>query len=278
MELPATSRLFSIGEFAAATQLTRKALRLYDDQGLLRPAITDASNGYRYYRAEQVSAGRLIRSLRDMNLSLTQIAQLLDSDRAHRELLLREFLREAEQRLARERAAYQAALLMMHSRTPPHSATITESAQTAQIVSVWDLVSDRRSFRERYLDLHAAALRSLRTLGSDAAADSSCVLLEPLTDDETRLELLMPIWPSHNPHDVTIRHLPARRYACVKTSASPSSEEFAAAIDAIFDWFDRRGAQALGHPEVMLDTHDQAAEVKVRWAFTTGESHRGNPP
>ena len=48
-------RLLSIGEFAAATQLSLKALRLYDEQCLLRPATVDAATGYRYYRHERIS-------------------------------------------------------------------------------------------------------------------------------------------------------------------------------------------------------------------------------
>ena len=72
----ATSRLLSIGEFAAATQLSLKALRLYDEQQLLRPARIDSASGYRYYRSDQVSIGRLIRTLRDMGLPLADIARV----------------------------------------------------------------------------------------------------------------------------------------------------------------------------------------------------------
>src|SRR5262245_63472020 len=107
-----THRRLTIGEFGAATQLTAKALRLYDEQGLLRPDRTDPATGYRYYGAEQVPVGRLIRVLRDMNLSLSQVQQVLGAVPGLRQLLLRDFLQEAEQRLARERGAYQAALLM----------------------------------------------------------------------------------------------------------------------------------------------------------------------
>jgi len=35
------------GEFSRRSQLSIKALRLYDRQGLLRPAVVDERNGYR---------------------------------------------------------------------------------------------------------------------------------------------------------------------------------------------------------------------------------------
>src|SRR3979409_1774042 len=48
------TELMSIGRFARLTGLTGKALRHYDEVGLLRPAEVDAETGYRSYGAEQV--------------------------------------------------------------------------------------------------------------------------------------------------------------------------------------------------------------------------------
>jgi DNA-binding transcriptional MerR regulator len=273
MEASGSKRLLSIGEFAAAAQLTPKALRLYDEQGLLRPASIDASNGYRYYRVDQVSAGRLIRSLREMSLSLAQIAQVLDAEGGHRELLLREFLREAEQRLARERAACRAALMMMRSGVVTHAQSVAEAEIPAQVISVWDFTADRRSFNERCVERRATAVRELDALGISAAGASSCVLLEPLTDDETRLELHVPIAIALGaaPNDVTLRHLPSRRCATLSAAMPSGSDGFTSAIDAIFDWFDRRGVHAIGHPEVLWALNDDSAGI-VRWAFTAGEA------
>src|ERR1700759_1392444 len=56
--------LMTIGEFAARTRLSPKALRLYDRLGLLTPALTDPATGYRRYRADQVGPARLIAQLR----------------------------------------------------------------------------------------------------------------------------------------------------------------------------------------------------------------------
>ena len=50
----------SIGEFARRSRLSPKALRLYDELGLLEPARVDDDSGYRYYSATQVDRARLI--------------------------------------------------------------------------------------------------------------------------------------------------------------------------------------------------------------------------
>lgn len=70
----------SSGAFAARTRLSRKALRLYDEQGLLRPVAVDPHTGYRSYGPEQVRRARLIGLLRRLDLPLGQIAVLLDLD------------------------------------------------------------------------------------------------------------------------------------------------------------------------------------------------------
>ena len=58
MESLETAQLMTIGRFARLTGLTVKALRHYDELGLLRPAAVDPETGYRLYGAEQVGGRR----------------------------------------------------------------------------------------------------------------------------------------------------------------------------------------------------------------------------
>lgn len=69
--------LLSIGEFAARTRLTPKALRIYDRTGLLQPAEIDEWTGYRRYLPDQVPIGRLVGLLRGADLSLTAIESVI---------------------------------------------------------------------------------------------------------------------------------------------------------------------------------------------------------
>ncbi|MGW0842575.1 MerR family transcriptional regulator [Streptomyces sp. NPDC002787] len=70
--------LLTIGAFAARARLSAKALRLYDRLGLLPPAYVDEVNGYRYYRAEQVERARLVALLRQLDMPLARIAEIVD--------------------------------------------------------------------------------------------------------------------------------------------------------------------------------------------------------
>jgi DNA-binding transcriptional MerR regulator len=69
--------LLTIGEFAHRTRLSVKALRLYDQLGLVTPAMVDASSGYRLYSAGQVENARLVGLLRRIGMPLAEISALL---------------------------------------------------------------------------------------------------------------------------------------------------------------------------------------------------------
>jgi DNA-binding transcriptional MerR regulator len=70
--------LISIGEFAQASRLSPKALRLYDELGLLVPARVDESTGYRWYAAGQLERARLVSELRRIGMPLARIKEILE--------------------------------------------------------------------------------------------------------------------------------------------------------------------------------------------------------
>lgn len=63
----------TIGVFARLVGLSPKALRLYDDLGLLTPARVDPVSGYRLYRPDQVGRARLVAWLRRLGMPLARI-------------------------------------------------------------------------------------------------------------------------------------------------------------------------------------------------------------
>jgi DNA-binding transcriptional MerR regulator len=80
MESVETTTLMPIGRFARLTGLTVKALRHYDELGLLRPAAVDPETGYRSYSSAQVGRAEWIRTLRRLELPLDDIATILAGD------------------------------------------------------------------------------------------------------------------------------------------------------------------------------------------------------
>jgi DNA-binding transcriptional MerR regulator len=79
MEL-GTTELVPIGRFARLSGLTVKALRHYDEIGLLRPTRVDAWTGYRYYALAQARKAEAIRRLRSLEVPLDEIRALIGAD------------------------------------------------------------------------------------------------------------------------------------------------------------------------------------------------------
>ena len=95
-----------IGRFSKACRLSIKALRYYDDQGLLVPSYIDPVTNYRYYERYQARQAVMISMLRGLGLSLERIKELLQADSQRvREILLLE-----QQRLERELAKQRQSL------------------------------------------------------------------------------------------------------------------------------------------------------------------------
>ncbi|MFW0785444.1 MerR family transcriptional regulator [Gordonia sp. CPCC 206044] len=71
--------LLTISVFARACGLTASALRFYADSGVLAPAFVDDATGYRYYRPDQIDQGVLVRRLREMDMPLVRLREVLDA-------------------------------------------------------------------------------------------------------------------------------------------------------------------------------------------------------
>lgn len=70
----------SIGRFARLSGLSIGALRHYDQLGILLPAAVSAGTGYRSYERRQLEDARLIRRLRDLEMTLPEIGAYLAAD------------------------------------------------------------------------------------------------------------------------------------------------------------------------------------------------------
>jgi effector-binding domain-containing protein/DNA-binding transcriptional MerR regulator len=93
-------QLLPIGRFSQACRLSIKALRNYDELGLLAPAWVDPDSGYRYYTMAQCNRAEAIRLLRALDMPLDEIRSLLDeTDPAVVAARLAEYRARVEQRL-----------------------------------------------------------------------------------------------------------------------------------------------------------------------------------
>jgi effector-binding domain-containing protein len=94
-----------ISRFSIITRISPKALRYYDQKGLLVPQAKDPITGYRYYTADQLDRGVKIKTLCNLGFRLEEIASFLEAeageDGATVEALLVEQLSKTQSEIAR---------------------------------------------------------------------------------------------------------------------------------------------------------------------------------
>lgn len=137
--------LWSIGDFARHAGLTPKALRLYDELGLLVPAEVDPRNGYRRYEAAQLHRARLVATLRLVGMPLARIRAMLDLPPTAVAGELEAYWRQVEADTASRREIVTS--LVHHLRKEEPFMTDTTATLHVQIG-----VSHRRGARERQQD------------------------------------------------------------------------------------------------------------------------------
>lgn len=124
------NQTFTIGQFAALHGINKKTLMWYDEIGLLKPAFV-RENGYRCYTFHQSAELETILMLRDLQVSLAEIAEFM----AHRSArTLATLLSEKGAALDARIAHLQALRAVMARRQTEMEALCTLDLETISVV------------------------------------------------------------------------------------------------------------------------------------------------
>ncbi|MGM9736675.1 MAG: MerR family transcriptional regulator [Candidatus Cryptobacteroides sp.] len=89
-----------IGEFSKLCRVSVRALRHYEEIGLLVPEIIDYGTGYRYYDVSQMQKMNNISRLKNLGFSLAEISDLYEEDTHHPDIeALESKIRQTEKEL-----------------------------------------------------------------------------------------------------------------------------------------------------------------------------------
>ena len=235
------SALLSIGSFASRCRLSVKALRHYDDLGLLRPERVDVATGYRYYDRRQAPIAIAIAVLRSLDVPLPVIRELLtrSDPAAMAEILAGERARRTRE-IARAETALRSIERLMRAGTvfPYEIALREEPAQTMLVVEGTTTA-----------ELHVATgtalaeelLARLRRLDRTVTGPIMC-LLPPGPGDTLILQMCTAI--ADPPAGERVVTLPAGAVA-VARHVGPY-EEMGLADHALHAWVEERGLEPNG--------------------------------
>lgn len=176
--------LLRIGPFSRASFLSIKALRAYHEAGLLVPAVVDPKTGYCSYSIAQLTDAAVIRRLRQLDVPLDAIREVLDA--RHPEVthkILAEHRADLERRLAAMQQTVDelyAALEAPAVHTPVH-----RRREPARIVLTLEGTVSEANW--------VSFLQKARALLGDAVAASGTIVTgpfggcyPPLADDDAQ--------------------------------------------------------------------------------------------
>ncbi|MEP7293434.1 MAG: helix-turn-helix domain-containing protein, partial [Chloroflexota bacterium] len=165
--------MFKVGELARLAQVSVRLLHYYDQIGLLSPAFVDQSTGYRYYSSDQFTRLHRILALKDLGLSLEQVARLVDDHLSPEELRGMLLLKQAElsQRVAQEQGrldrVQERLRFIEQAGKPPEIDVVVKSVPVLHVLSLRRAINLSGTPHTLFYETWTA----LRVLGLDSAVE-----------------------------------------------------------------------------------------------------------
>ncbi|MEU7425801.1 MerR family transcriptional regulator [Streptomyces sp. NPDC040750] len=251
--------LLTIGAFAARTRLSAKALRLYDRLGLLSPARVDGPTGYRYYRADQAERARLVALLRQLDMPLARIAEVVGAEGAEAADRLAAYWAGVEARVAGQRTLAE----YLRGRLSGRSSEMYDKfvIETVDVPARVVLSESRHTLADELPTWIGASLGRLeaaaRECGGVTGAPFVVYHREVSMESDGPAESCVPVadeaaarsWAGRQGHTwrTRVRTEPAVRLAYTRiTKAQVAHPQILAAFEAVEQWIAGEGLEVAG--------------------------------
>jgi DNA-binding transcriptional MerR regulator len=263
--------MLSIGSFANASGLSLKALRLYAQLNILAPSFVDPDSGYRYYAPDQLTVARRIRLMRQMEMPLATIRQVLAAAPADAERLVRVYWQMRETRMELDRQVVQT--LVLNLRQEATAMTLEVQVKNVDPQPIISITS-----RVKVEQLNNHIVSSLDTLFALAKANGVAPAGPPLGiyhgpvnhEEDGPMEVVLPVQRALTATgDAKFRELSGGTVASVMMHGDQC--EFPAILagyDAVFDWVRQQGYEATEPPREIWHSEPGAnAQMEIELPF-----------
>lgn len=274
--------MFQIGEFSRIACVTIDTLRHYDAVGLLKPAKVDPFTGYRYYSAKQLQSLNRIIALKEVGLSLDEIARILQDNLTTDELrgMLKAQLVLAESAieaagLRRERILARLDNLTLEENMPAYEVTL-KSVNVLTVAAIRESVPAIEQMPQRcgeLFDIIAGWMKDnklpfgapLTIYHDDSFAqeniDTECAFIIPGTEIDKLPEPVSPI---------TVRQTEAIPQAATTIVAEDFYQKvngLTPAYNAIGRWIEEHGYRIVGAPRELYYGSPEAGDFTAEIQF-----------
>lgn len=230
----------SLGRFAVAAQLSRKALRIYDEQGILVPVYVDPDSGYRYYGPDQLATATTIRLLREMEMPLADIGRVLaastEAEAIERVIEHRRSFEEKADQI--RRASYR---VLSNIRKEQESMSVDILVKEFPACHAYGIKKNIKvpAFHEFIPQALSQLHNHIQESGASIAGDPICFYHGPVNEnDDGPIEICWPAAGDLKPsRDIIVREIPAHQGAC--SQAIPEKGEYPGILDvwqAVVEW------------------------------------------
>lgn len=269
-------QLVPIGHFSKMTRLSIKALRLYGELGLLDPARVDPSSGYRYYRLGQANRAEAIRVLREVDMPLDSIAEVLAT--TDRELAAKHLGQHRDRLAARladdeRKLRFLERLIERGESIMPYDITAKRTDHT--IAATTRRTTDLAGIGETLADGFGAAMHAVSAAGG-MPAGPPFVVYHDLIDEQTvgSIEIGIPVAAGLDLNgDVAVVDLEPTTVA--STIHRGPYDEIRQAYHALSAWMAEQGREPAGPPrEIYLNDPGEVPPpellTEVQWPVAPG--------
>lgn len=221
--------MFRIGDFSRLSQISVKALRYYDEIGLLKPTYVDTATGYRYYSADLLPRLNRILVFKELGFSLAEIRDLLwgdlPPDKARDILQIKQ--REIEHRIEQEQSRLAQvetwlAQIERDGRIPVYEVAL-KSVEPQLVASVRDSISCYEDANHLFDEINSH-IKKHDAMGRLATLWHACGNQGETIDCEAMVFLKSPVLETHR---IRVYELPASLMACIIHKGSDAASNHA---------------------------------------------------
>ncbi|MEV4143807.1 helix-turn-helix domain-containing protein [Amycolatopsis sp. NPDC049691] len=238
--------MVGIGEFSRLSRLSPKALRLYDELGLLVPARVDADNGYRWYAVTQLDRARMVASLRRVGVPLARIRAILALDPEAAAEEIRAYWADAEADHAAQRVLVGRLVDHLHGKKAAmYEVTVRDIPERRLLSLVSRVNQDELEPMTRELFIHRLRGGGVPRVEGTAGAPFTIYHGEVSEDSDGPVEWCWPVPDDQAAEiaagfpDLTLRTEPAHQEAFVRQETPGpwvAGSQVEVAVGALFAW------------------------------------------
>jgi effector-binding domain-containing protein len=257
--------MFKIGDFSRLSRVSIKALRYYDEIGLLKPVQVDQFTGYRYYSADQLPQLHYILALKDTGLSLEEIATLVNNSLTPAQMRDLFILKQAElrQRVNEEQKRLEQVEKLLRQIEKegkmPDYKVVVKKVEPQLVAAMRGIMPAYSAIGQLYGEIfqHLARKMVFKPAGPTLFICHDAEYKEKDVD----IEACVPIKKSIPGTDkIKVYELPGIEAAC--TIHNGPYDSIGGAYGALMPWIEANGYQVTGPSREVYLTYDEKEPLK----------------